>query len=668
MEQATGASIDATIEQFKRLQQDPVTAVKALDEQMHFLTATQLEQITTLASQGREQEAARVAMDAYATAIHTQTAGLRENLGALENAWRAVKETASGAWDAMLSIGRDVPIRDRVEQTRRQLEEAEKNLSNLKQGTIPGFGINTGAIEKQQQLVSQLRKQLGELSEQSYQEAIKSAREKAERNEQERQKRQFNADQQLKRQYETAEEQHLRNLARIKNSYASKEVKELAIKRENERYEKSLSHGGTTRLQGDSLADSYSQRLASTREALRLAQSGADKMTQSERDLVALRQHLNDLKGKALSKSEKDVVAHAAVLESLLSQNVAEEKALNHQKALNELKSKGVQLSQQLSAEAEQAARQHEVDLRGSPLGGKARERLNQEAALRDHYANLQAELTRSAKNKGTLGSAQYNEDVQMLQDSLNTRLQELTKYYQKRDALSADWGIGARRSLANIAEEGENTASAVESAITSAFNQSTEALTNFVLTGKASFSDLTRSILADIAKIAMRQAMAKLVGAALNAWMPNVGSAAGSAMASSNNAFSGGAYSNLPIFANALGGVYNSPNLSTYSGHIVSRPTLFAFAKGAGLMGEAGSEAIMPLARNSKGELAVKAVGGISGGMVFEQHNHITIQNNGAKLGAQDARAVYEMARKGAADELRQQSRDGGRLSGVYS
>ena len=56
-----------------------------------------------------------------------------------------------------------------------------------------------------------------------------------------------------------------------------------------------------------------------------------------------------------------------------------------------------------------------------------------------------------------------------------------------------------------------------------------------------------------------------------------------------------------VPMFANAKGGVYSSPSLSAYSGQIVSNPTMFAFAKGAGLMGEAGPEAIMPLKRGGR-------------------------------------------------------------------
>ncbi|MEC5321581.1 phage tail tape measure protein, partial [Brenneria populi subsp. brevivirga] len=65
----------------------------------------------------------------------------------------------------------------------------------------------------------------------------------------------------------------------------------------------------------------------------------------------------------------------------------------------------------------------------------------------------------------------------------------------------------------------------------------------------------------------------------------------------------------------NAKGGVYSSASLSSFSGQVVDKPTLFAFAKGAGLMGEAGAEAIMPLTRNANGVLGVRAVGSVGGG-----------------------------------------------------
>lgn len=111
-------------------------------------------------------------------------------------------------------------------------------------------------------------------------------------------------------------------------------------------------------------------------------------------------------------------------------------------------------------------------------------------------------------------------------------------------------------------------------------------ALVDFALTGKTSFSEMVQSMLADIAKLLVYQNVTKPL------------------MGYVSNAFG-------PVKANADGGVYSSPGLSAYSGQVVSKPTLFPFANGMGLMGEAGPEAILPLKRGADGKLGVRLSGG---------------------------------------------------------
>ncbi|CAK8743298.1 hypothetical protein SODG_006434 [Sodalis praecaptivus] len=108
--------------------------------------------------------------------------------------------------------------------------------------------------------------------------------------------------------------------------------------------------------------------------------------------------------------------------------------------------------------------------------------------------------------------------------------------------------------------------------------------------------------------------AQALITKTILSSFMGGFGGGGGSSAA---NAFSGGAYNGLSL--NAKGGVYASRSLSAFSGQVVSQPTLFAFSHGAGLMGESGPEAIMPLKRGSDGRLGVQAVdGGGHGGDVI--------------------------------------------------
>jgi TP901 family phage tail tape measure protein len=71
--------------------------------------------------------------------------------------------------------------------------------------------------------------------------------------------------------------------------------------------------------------------------------------------------------------------------------------------------------------------------------------------------------------------------------------------------------------------------------------------------------------------------------------------------------------------------------------GGIVTKPTIFPMARGMGLMGEAGPEAVMPLKRGADGSLGVQSEGG--GG------THITMNIN-----AVDSRSFVEMMRSNRA------------------
>lgn len=85
----------------------------------------------------------------------------------------------------------------------------------------------------------------------------------------------------------------------------------------------------------------------------------------------------------------------------------------------------------------------------------------------------------------------------------------------------------------------------------------------------------------------------------------------------------------------NALGGVYGPQGAMAFAGggvfsnSVVTKPTLFPFARGTGLMGEAGPEAIMPLARDSAGRLGVKSSGGGGGVSVSVGGTSLVVQGS---------------------------------------
>lgn len=111
-------------------------------------------------------------------------------------------------------------------------------------------------------------------------------------------------------------------------------------------------------------------------------------------------------------------------------------------------------------------------------------------------------------------------------------------------------------------------------------------------------------------------------------------------------------------LFPNALGGVYSGPGISAYSGQVVNSPTLFPFAKGIGLMGEAGPEAIMPLKRGPDGRLGVQAAGG---GNTYNFPMELTI---GSVASQGDVVAGMQTVRAQILSDLQRSARYGGALS----
>lgn len=87
---------------------------------------------------------------------------------------------------------------------------------------------------------------------------------------------------------------------------------------------------------------------------------------------------------------------------------------------------------------------------------------------------------------------------------------------------------------------------------------------------------------------------------------MKPVQDALGGAIANGINGLVGG------LFGFAKGGAFSQGQVLPFAkGGIVSSPTTFPMRGATGLMGEAGPEAIMPLARGADGRLGVQASGG---------------------------------------------------------
>jgi lambda family phage tail tape measure protein len=100
-------------------------------------------------------------------------------------------------------------------------------------------------------------------------------------------------------------------------------------------------------------------------------------------------------------------------------------------------------------------------------------------------------------------------------------------------------------------------------------------------------------------------------------------------------------------LFPSANGNVFASGGISDYSGSVVNRPTLFPFASGIGLMGEAGAEAILPLKRGRDGKLGVASGGGGHTINVYVNGTNAPDVRRAAGQGAREALGMLNGARR---------------------
>lgn len=135
-----------------------------------------------------------------------------------------------------------------------------------------------------------------------------------------------------------------------------------------------------------------------------------------------------------------------------------------------------------------------------------------------------------------------------------------------------------------------------------SAVGSMSDALVDFGLTGKQSFGEMVQSMITDLIKLELRMTLTN----SYKSMRQEQGAGGGGLLSGL-----GGLVRNIFGFANGGSfdtGVQKFARGGTFTNSVVTSPTMFKFAKGTGLMGEAGPEAIMPLKRDSNGTLGVRS------------------------------------------------------------
>lgn len=143
--EATGIATDKLVGDFNDIAADPVAAITKLNDQYHFLTLATYNQIKALQDEGNQQEAARVATDAYANTMQQRANDIHANLGLLESAWDSLGKAAKSAWDQMLNVGREKSLEERLSEAQAKVKNSTAGYTRDIWGNVTGLSRDANA-------------------------------------------------------------------------------------------------------------------------------------------------------------------------------------------------------------------------------------------------------------------------------------------------------------------------------------------------------------------------------------------------------------------------------------------------------------------------------------------------------------------------------------------
>ncbi|HAW8015444.1 TPA: phage tail tape measure protein [Escherichia coli] len=640
---ASGVEVDKVAEAFGKLTTDPTSGLMAMARQFRNVTAEQIAYVAQLQRSGDEAGALQAANDAATKGFDEQTRRLKENMGTLETWADKTGKAFKSMWDAILDIGRPESSADMLASAQKAFDEADKKWQwyqsrSQRRGKTSSFRANLqGAWDDRENA------RLG-LAAATLQSDMEKAGELAARDRAERESSQLKYTGEAQKAYErlltplekyTARQEELNKALKDgKILQADYNTLMASAKKDYESTQKKPS--GVKVSAGERQEDrAHAAMLALETELLTLEKhAGAnEKISQQRRDLWKAENQYVVLKEAAtkrqLSEQEKSLLAHEKETLEYKRQLADLGDKVEHQKRLNELAQQAARFEQQ------QSAKQAAISAKARGLTDRQAQRESEEQRLRDVYGDNP--------------------------DALAKATSALKNTWSAEEQLRGSWMAGLKSGWGEWAESATESFSQVKSAATQTFDGIAQNMAAMLTGSEQNWRGFTRSVLSMLTEIFLKQAMVGIVG--------SIGSAIGGAFGGGASASTGTAIQAAAAnFHFATGGFTGTGGKYEPAG-IVHRGE-FVFTKEAtsrigvgnlyrlmrgyaegGYVGAAGSPAQMRRAE----------------GINFNQNNHVVIQNDGinGQAGPQLMKAVYDMARKGAQDELRLQLRDGGMLSG---
>ncbi|EFK6854876.1 phage tail tape measure protein [Escherichia coli] len=636
---ASGVEVDKVAEAFGKLTTDPTSGLIAMARQFRNVTAEQIAYVAQLQRSGDEAGALQAANEAATKGFDDQTRRLKENMGTLETWADRTARAFKSMWDAVLDIGRP----DTAQEMLIKAEAAFKKADDIWNLRKDDYFVNDEARarywddrEKARLALEAARKKAEQQSQQDKNAQQQSDTEASRLKYTEEAQKAYERLQTPLEKYTARQEELNKAMKAGKILQADYNTLMAAAKKDYESTLKKPKQSGVKVSAGDRQEDNTRTALLALQTELRTLQAHAganEKISQQRRELWKAESQYAVLAEAAqrrqLSAQEKSLLAHKDETLEYRRQLADLGDKVEYQKRLNELADQAERFAQQ------QRAKQAAISAKGRGLTDRQAQRESEEQRLREVYGDNPQAL---AKATGALKQTWASEDQ-----------------------LNGSWMAGLQSGWSQWAESAMDSFSQVKSAATQTFDGIAQNMTAMLTGSEQNWRSFTRSVLSMMTEILLKQAMVGIVG--------SIGSAIGSAFGGGASASAGTAIQAAAAnFHFATGGFTGTGGKYEPAG-IVHRGE-FVFTKEATSRIGVGN-----LYRLMRGYAEGGYVGGAGSpaqmrraeGINFNQNNHVVIQNDGTngQAGPQLMKAVYDMARKGAQDEIQAQMRDGGVFSG---
>ncbi|PJL44753.1 phage tail length tape measure family protein [Stenotrophomonas maltophilia] len=524
MESSLGVSADRTVALFDKITKDPVDGLLELQKQWGRVTQAQIDNVYQLQLQGDELGAVTEALRLAEQATKQMADTAEANLPMMTMWWRDQKDEISGAWGQVVGLTQALTgyIGKYGEATKLPTLTDIMGLGGglgatnlaLKWAGLPSFGDLAGSATKRLRNPNGLPENIEDTG--PARAKVTDPRQGASATDQwNRRLEMYDKEFRIGAEIERIEAEGIaagRTRAEIEATIAN------YMKSQEESAKRKAGVGGSGRNGDDSAAQNMLAAAQRQIEANKQLVDTGIKVTDSERQAMAIEQ--------VLAKGKNTMTASTR---SLL-QAAKEELVVSGQKAAAYTKEKEAAeaLARQQTILAQAGAnrdRSNELDLMGMSGGSDAVAMLRRQLDIQREY---QDELKR-------LGSRDVAKDKEtwdlMAANAAAFRDAELAKertFQEQRLAMLNDWRAGARRAWQDYAFAANNAMENAGSVMNTALSGWEDAWVRFAQTGKLSFRDMANAIIADLARIAAKQAAVGIINAVASAWGGGAGSYTG--------------------------------------------------------------------------------------------------------------------------------------------